>query len=130
MKRHYKPPPRGKPSVATAAVIAMMVAGGVYAAWEHAPNITLPTRTVPDAPRSSAKSEPLYTPSSMPKATDPAPRSRTAIARQYGAGIYRCVEANDSVTYSDAPCADGKLVDTKPTSSGFSENWSISVKQR
>jgi hypothetical protein len=33
------------------------------------------------------------------------------------------------VTYSQYPCDDGKLVDTRPTSGGFSDQWSISVKR-
>ena len=130
MKAHYRPPVR-KRALATAAITAMLIVGGVYAALDNAPIVTAPTVASPDMTRSFSKSEPLYLPSPMPKTADvPVPRSRDVAARQLGPGVYRCEEANGAVTYSDTPCGDGKLVDTKPTSGGFSDNWSISVKHR
>jgi hypothetical protein len=111
----------------------IVVSGGVYVVLDNVPTITLPTVTAPDMTTSFSKSEPRNLPSPMPKpvATPaPAPESRDAATRRLGPGIYRCEDANGAVTYSDAPCGDGKLVDTKPTSGGFAENWSITVKHR
>lgn len=108
----------------------MVVVGGAYAFFGKAAIIALPTVTSPDMTRSFSKSEAPYLPSPTPKTADgPAPRSE-APTRRLGPGIYRCEEANGAVTYADAPCGDGKLVDTKPTSGGFADNWSISVKHR
>jgi hypothetical protein len=130
MKAHYRPPP-GKWSLATAAIAVMMVVGGVYAAFDHAPFVLLPTVTSPDMTTSFSKNEPRHLPSPMPKPADvAAPQSRDGATRRLGPGIYRCEDANGAVTYSDTPCGDGKLVDTKPTSGGFADNWSISVKHR
>ncbi len=131
MTSHYRPPP-GKWSVAAAVIaVVMVVAGGAYAFFGKEAIVTLPTVTQPDLTRSFSKSETPYLPSPMPRAAEvPALRSRDAPTRRLGPGIYRCEEANGAVTYSDSPCSDGKLVDTKPTSGGFADNWSISVKQR
>lgn len=131
MKSHYRPPP-GKWSVATAVIAAvMLVVGGAYAFFDKAAIIALPTVTSPDMTRSFSKSETPYLPSPTPKATNvPAPQFSDAPARRLGPGIYRCEDGSGAVTYSDAPCGDGKRVDTKPTSGGFADNWSISVKHR
>jgi hypothetical protein len=131
MRSHYRPPPGKRSLVMTAIAALMVVGGGVYAVLENAPIATLPTVTSPDMTTSFSKSEPRYLPSPMPKTADvPAPQSKEVPMRRLGPGIYRCEDANGAVTYSDTPCGDGKLVDTKPTSSGFSENWSITVKHR
>jgi len=111
----------------------IVVVGGVYAVLDNAPTVKLPTITSPDMTTSFSKSEPRYLQSPMPKpvATPaPAPQSREVAGRRLGPGIYRCEDANGAVTYSDHPCGDGKRVDTKPTSGGFAENWSITVKHR
>lgn len=131
MRSHYRSPP-GKWSVATAVVaVVMVVAGGAYAFFGKAAMVALPTVTPPDLTRSFSKSETPYLPSPTVKAVEaPALRSSEAPTRRLGPGIYRCEEANGAVTYSDSPCGDGKLVDTKPTSGGFADNWSISVKHR
>ena len=131
MTSHYRPPP-GKWTVATAAIaVLMVIAGGAYAFFGNAAILTLPTVSPPDLTRSLSKSEAPHVPSPMPKAAEvPALRSREAPTRRLGPGIYRCEEASGVVTYSDSPCGDGKLVDTKPTSGGFADNWSISVKHR
>jgi hypothetical protein len=115
----------------TAIAAFIVVGGGVYAVLDSAPTVTLPTVTSPDMTTSFSKSEPRYLPSPLPKpVAAPAPESRDAATRRLGPGIYRCEDANGAVTYSDTPCGDGKLVDTKPTSGGFAENWSITVKHR
>jgi hypothetical protein len=110
----------------------MMVAGGgMYAVLDNAPSVKLPTVTPPDMTTSFSKSEPRHLPSPMPRTADvPAPQPQEVTMRRLGPGIYRCEDAKGAVTYSDTPCGDGKLVDTKPTSDGFSENWSITVKHR
>ena len=131
MTSHYRPPP-GKWTVATAAIaILMVIAGGAYAFFGKAPMLAVPTVTPPDLTRSFSKSETPYVASPRPKAAEvPALRVREAPTRRLGPGIYRCEEASSAVTYSDSPCGDGKLVDIKPTSGGFADNWSISVKHR
>ena len=117
----------------TAIGALIVVGGGVYAVLDNVPTVTLPTVTSPDMTTSFSKSEPRNLQSPMPKpvATPaPAPQSKEVAARRLGPGIYRCEDANGAVTYSDNPCGDGKLVDTKPTSGGFAESWSITVKHR
>jgi hypothetical protein len=115
----------------TAIAAMMVVGGGVYAVLDNAPMVTLPTVTPPDMTTSFSKSEPRYLPTPMPKpVAAPAPQANDVAMRRLGPGVYRCEDANGAVTYSDTPCSDGKLVDTKPTSGGFSENWSITVKHR
>jgi Domain of unknown function (DUF4124) len=133
MRTHYQPPP-GKWSLATTVIGALIVVGGgVYVVLDNVPTVIPPTVTSPDMTTSFSKSEPRYLQSPMPKpvATPaPAPQSREVAGRRLGPGIYRCEDANGAVTYSDHPCGDGKRVDTKPTSGGFAENWSITVKHR
>lgn len=132
MKSHYRPPP-GKWSVAPAAIAAViLIVGGAYTFFDKAAIIALPPVTSPDMTRSFSKSETPYLPGPIPKTVNvPPPRSSDDIpTRRLGPGIYRCEDANGAVTYADAACGDGKLVDTKPTSGGFADNWSISVKHR
>ena len=133
MRTHYQPPP-GKWSLAVTAIGALIVVGGgVYVVLDNVPTVTLPTVKSPDMTTSFSKSEPrnLQSPMPTPVATPaPAPQPKEVAARRLGPGIYRCEDANGAVTYSDNPCGDGKLVDTKPTSGGFAERWSITVKHR
>ena len=133
MRTHYRPPP-GKWSLATTAIGALIVVcGAVYVVLDNVPTVTVPTVTSPDMTTSFSKSEPrnLQSPVPKPVATPaPAPQPKEVAARRLGPGIYRCEDANGAVTYSDNPCGDGKLVDTKPTSGGFAERWSITVKHR
>ena len=120
--------------VAMTAIGALIVVGGaVYVVLDNVPTVTVPTVTSPDMTTSFSKSEPRNLQSPMPKpvATPaPAPQPKEVAARRLGPGIYRCEDANGAVTYSDNPCGDGKLVDTKPTSGGFAESWSITVKHK
>ena len=140
MRAHYRPPP-GKWSVAMTAIGALIVVGGgAYAVLDNVTTVTLPTVRSPDmttsfskSETSFSKSEPRNLQSPMPKpvATPaPEPQPKEVAARRLGPGIYRCEDANGAVTYSDNPCGDGKLVDTKPTSGGFAESWSITVKHK
>ena len=133
MRTHYQPPP-GKWSLAVTAIGALIVVGGgVYVVLDNVPSVTVPTVTSPDMTTSFSKSEPRNLQSPMPKpvATPaPEPQPKEVAARRLGPGIYRCEDANGAVTYSDNPCGDGKLVDTKPTSGGFAESWSITVKHK
>ena len=121
----------------TAIGALIAVGGGVYVVLDNVPTVTLPTVTPPDMTTSFSKSEPrnlqspMQSPVPKPVATPaPAPQSKEVAGRRLGPGIYRCEDANGAVTYSDNPCGDGKLVDTKPTSGGFAENWSITVKHK
>jgi hypothetical protein len=109
----------------------MMAVGGVYAALDKSPIVSLPTVSSPDMTRSYSKIEPPAPVSPAPK-TIGAPEARPkSVATGYlRPGVYRCEDAKGAVSYGDIPCGDGKLVDTKPTSSGFAENWSITVKHR
>ena len=54
---------------------------------------------------------------------------KSAALRALGPGVFKCEDSNGAVTYSQYPCDDGKMVDTRPTSGGFSDQWSISVKR-
>ena len=115
-----------------AAIVAMLVIGGVYALRGYAPDVvTLPAVPPADMTRSFSKSEPRHLPSTMPKTVAvPEPKEKSVATGYLRPGIYRCADAQGAVTYGDRPCGEGKLVDTKPTSAGFAENWSITVKQR
>ena len=115
-----------------AAIVAMLVIGGVYALRGYAPDVvTLPAVPPADMTRSFSKSEPRHLPSPMPKtAAVPEPKEKSVATGYLRPGIYRCADAQGAVTYGDIPCGEGKLVDTKPTSAGFAEKWSITVKQR
>ena len=112
----------------TAIGALIVVGGGAYAVLDNVTTVTLPTVRSPDMTTSFSKSEPRHLESPMqspmpkPVATPaPAPQSKEVAARRLGPGIYRCEDANGAVTYSNSPCGDGKLVDTKPTSGGFAE---------
>ncbi len=117
--------------MAVALIAPLVLAAGVFVAFDR-PGMVLPAVVVaPDTAQRSTKSEPVYAPSPTPKtATLAAPESKPVVQRALGPGVFKCQEANGAVTYSEYPCGEGKLIDTKPTSGGFAENWSISVKGR
>ena len=131
MNNHYRPSRSGKRSLAVAVIVPVVLAAGVYVALDR-PTIRVPSvATPPDTAQRFTKSEPSYGPSPMPKAAPAVVVPlQSGAARTLGYGIFRCEEANGAVTYSEYPCGQGKLVDTRPTSGGFSDQWSISVKQR
>lgn len=131
MNNRYRPVRSGKRSLATALMSAVVIVGGAYVVLDK-PSIPIPAPvSPPDAIQRSTRpnTEPLYAPSTMAKKPAVAP-AKTKAAQTLGIGVFKCVDANSAVTYSEYPCDDGKLIDTKPTSSGFSENWSINVKGR
>ena len=126
----YRPPRSGMRSLAVALIVPLVLAAGVYVALDR-PSIVVPEAVaLPDTAQRFTKSESFYVPSPMPKAA-PAPLpSKASEPRHLGPGIFKCQDSNGAVTYSEFPCGDGKLVDTRPTSGGFDERWSISVKGR
>ncbi len=131
MNSHYRPPRSGKRSLAIAVIAPVVLAAGVYVALDRPGIAVQAVVTPPDTAQRFTKSEPLYTPSPMPKAAVPAvvPPKQVS-SRALGPGVFKCEEANGAVTYSQYPCEDGQPVDTRPTSGGFSDQWSISVKGR
>lgn len=131
MSNHYRPPRSGMRSLAVALIVPLVLAAGVYVALGH-PTIVLPgTVAPPDTAQRFTKSEPpTFAPVSTSKAPAALPKSVPTTPRALGVGIFKCEESNGHVTYSEYPCGEGKLVDTKPTSGGFGDNWSISVKGR
>lgn len=113
-----------------------MFVAGVFVAIDHSGFI--PTVTPPEAAQRHTKSEPAYTAPTPAEPAKPAKPSALASAKPksiptkqhaLGVGIFKCEEQNGHITYSEFPC-DGKLIDTKPTSGGFGDSWSISVKHR
>ena len=126
----YRPPRSAKRSFTVALIVPLVLTAGVYVALDR-PSIVVPAAVAPpDTAQRFTKSEPFYVPSPMPKAA-PAPLpSKAAAPRHLGPGVFKCQEASGAVTYSQFPCDDGKLVDTRTTSGGFDERWSISVKGR
>lgn len=121
-------------SFATALLVPVVLAAGVYVyvTLEH-PTIVVPTGSPPDTAQRLTKSEPSYLPSQSapkPTAVPAVASSRTVVRRPLGPGIYKCEESNGAVSYSEFPCGDGSRIDTRPTSGGFADQWSISVKQR
>lgn len=126
----YRPPRSGKRSLAVALIVPLVLAAGVYVTLDH-PSIVVPAVvTPPDTVQRSTKSEPLYIPAPIRKTAPAVAPSKAVAPRMLGPGVFRCEESNGAVTYSEYPCGEGKLVDTRPTSGGFAEQWSISVKQR
>ena len=133
MNRHYRPPRSGKRSLAIAVIAPIVLAAGVYVALDRPGIAVQSVVTPPDTAQRFTKSEPLYTRSPMPMAKAVAPAvvpTKEVAARALGPGVFRCEESNGAVTYSQYPCGQGQPVDTRPTSGGFSDNWSISVKGR
>ena len=130
MNNHYRPPRSGKRSLAVALIAPVVLAAGAYVALDR-PTLRMPSVvTPPDTAQRFTKSEPSYGPSPMPKAAPAVVLPQSSATRTLGHGIFKCGEANGAVTYSEHPCGQGRLVDTRPTSGGFSDQWSISVKQR
>lgn len=127
----YRAPRSGKRSLAMAVIAPMVLAAGVFIVLDR-PTIKVPAvLPPPDTALRSTKVESSYiTPLPMPKALLPVIAPKAVAARQLGPGIFKCEEAGGAVTYSEYPCGDGKVIDTKPTSGGFGQNWSISVKGR
>lgn len=109
-------------------MVPVVLAVAVYMALDHPSVVMRAAVPPPDTAQRFTKTEPLYEAAPLPKAPAVLP-SKTAVTTQraLGAGIFKCEESNGHVTYSEYPC-DGKLIDTKPTSGGFGDNWSISVK--
>jgi hypothetical protein len=131
MNNHYRAPVSGKRSLAAAAIAPVVLAAGVYVALDR-PSISVPAVvTPPDTAQRFTKNEPVYAPPPMPKAAPPAVAPpKQVVSRVLGPGVFKCEEANGAVTYSQYPCGHGQPVDTRPTSGGFADQWSISVKQR
>ena len=127
----YRPPRSGKRSLLTAVIAAFVAVGGVFAAIER-PNLATRASSVaappPDDTQRPVKSELPYGPAPMPKVLPPVQPRKTIAARPPGPAIYKCEEPNGPVMYSQFPC-EGSYVDTRPTSSGFSDNWQTSVKR-
>ncbi len=131
MNNHYRPPRSGKRSLAVAVFAPVVLAVGVYAALDRS-SIRMPAVvTPPDTAQRFTKSEPTYAPAELPKAAPAviAPPKPVA-SRALGPGVFKCEESSGAVTYSQYPCGQGQTVDTRPTSGGFSDQWSISVKHR
>lgn len=130
MRNHYRPARSGKRSLAVALIAPVVLAAGVYVALDR-PSIVIPAVVMPpDTAQRSTKSEPFYVPSPIPKAAPAALPSKASAPRHLGPGVFKCQDSNGAVTYSEFPCGDGQVVDTRPTSGGFDERWSISVKGR
>ena len=127
----YRPPRSGKRSLAMAVIAPLVLAAGAFVALDR-PTIKVPAVVPPpDTALRSTNAESSYiTPSPMPKTLPDVVPSKPVAARQLGPGVFKCEEAGGAVTYSEYPCGEGKLIDTKPTSGGFGQNWSISVKGR
>jgi len=121
----------GKRSLAMAVIAPVVLAAGVYVALDR-PSILVPAVvTPPDTAQRFTKNEPVYATSPVPKAAPPAVVPPKQVASPgLGYGIFKCQDSNGAVTYSEFPCGQGRLVDTRPTSGGFAEQWSISVKGR
>jgi hypothetical protein len=129
MNSHYRPLRSGKWSLAAAVTAPVLLAVGVYMALDW-PSIAVPVVvSPPDTTLRHTKSELLYPPTPMPKAPAAVVPPKSAALRALGPGVFKCEDSNGAVTYSQYPCDDGKMVDTRPTSGGFSDQWSISVKR-
>jgi hypothetical protein len=129
MNSHYRPLRSGKWSLAAAVTLPVLLAVGVYLALDW-PSIPLPIAVAPpDTALRHTKTELLYRPTPTPKAPPAVVIPKSSALRALGPGVFKCEDSNGAVTYSQYPCDDGKLVDTRPTSGGFSDQWSISVKR-
>jgi len=132
MSAQYRPLRSGRRLLAQASLGAILVAAGVYAVLDR-PRLAVPAPiSPPDTAQRFTKTEPAYT-LPAPKSTPvpvPAPGKAVVARRAAGSGVYKCEEPDGGVGYSQFPCDEGTQVNTSPTSGGFNENWSISVKQR
>lgn len=130
MSARYRPVRSGKRLLAQVSMAAIVVAAGVYTVLDR-PSFVMPAPVLPpDTVQRFTKIEPALTPAPLPKAVPAAAPRMMVTRRAAGSGVYKCEEANGSVGYSQFPCGEGPQVNTSPTSGGFAENWSISVKQR
>lgn len=132
MNARYRPPRSGKRSLAIAVIAPVVLAAGVYVALDK-PSIPVPVVVEPpDNAQRHTKSETLYRPTPLPKAAPPpvVVPSKSVASRSLGPGVFKCEEGDGKVTYSQYPCGHGQPVDTRPTSGGFADQWSISVKGR
>ena len=131
MRNHYRPSGSGKRYLAVALLVPFLLGAGVFVALER-PSLLIPTAvTPPDTAQRSAKSEAYdYGPAPLPMPKIAQPSKEPVAPRLVGPGIFKCVEGNGAVTYSQYPCGQGSMIDTRPTSSGFAENWHITVKHR
>ena len=131
MNSHYRPPRSGKQTLAIAVIVPAVLAAGAYVALYRTP---IPVPVVvqpPDTAQRHTKSEISHPPMPMPKAAPAVVvQPKSTAVRALGPGVFKCEDSNGAVTYSQYPCDEGKLVDTRPTSGGFADQWSISVKQR
>lgn len=83
----YRPPRSGKRSLAAALIAPVVLAAGVYIALDR-PSIVVPAAVaLPDTAQRFTKSEPLYTPSPMPKTTPAVVPSKAAAPRHLGPGF-------------------------------------------
>ncbi len=131
----YQPPRSGMRSLVVALTVPLVLAAGVYVALDR-PDIVVPAAvTPPDTAQRFTKGErfdatPPLPP--MPKATPARVSlpSKAAAPRYLGPGVYKCEDSNGAVSYSEFPCGDSKWVDTRPTSGGFADQWSMSVTRR
>ena len=96
MNTRYRPPRSGKRSLAIAVIAPVVLAAGVYVALDK-PSIPVPVVVEPpDNAQRHTKSEPLYRPTPLPKATpllSPAEICRFAIVgsrRFQMRGVKRC----------------------------------------
>lgn len=131
MSARYRPLRSGRRLLAQASLAAIVVAAGVYTVLDR-PQLVVPAPVPPlDTAQRFTKSQPAYTPAPQSKPIPAtAPARAVVVRREAGSGVYKCEEPDGGVGYSQFPCDEGKQVNTSPTSGGFNENWSISVKQR
>lgn len=127
----YQPPRSGLRSLAMALIAPLVLAAGVYAVLDR-PSMVVPAPVAPpDTAQRSIKSDTLlYTPSPIPKAAPAVVPSKPVVRRALGPGVFKCEDSNGAVTYSGFPCGDGTMIDTRPTSGGFAEQWTVTVKGR
>ena len=132
MTTRYRPPRSGKRALGVTILAAFVAVGGVFAAIDRTSFVTRASSGAPPPPEETQppqKSQLPYGPSPMPKALPPVVERKAVAARPPGPAIYKCQDPNGAVTYSQFPCAEGTFVDTRPTSSGFSDSWQTSVKR-
>ena len=129
---HYRPPRSGKRSLAMAVIAPLVLAASVFVALDRPSVVVAPSAAMlPDtAQRSTKASESFHTLSPMPKAAPAPVEPKTVAVRALGPGVFKCQDAKGAVTYSEFPCGEGVLINTKPTSGGFAENWSSTLTGR
>lgn len=132
MGTRSRPSGSGKRSLAIALLGPVVVAGGVVMAIDKQTLVPSAVSPPPETAHRHTKAvpEPDYGPSPLPKTVPVVPEKQPEKVRLVGPGIFKCQDADGKVTYSQYPCGDSQVVDTRPTSGGFSENWSITVKHK